>query len=106
MKIDADKLINILEHRIKMIKVGFLLSGIKPKGYKRAINIYAWVIEQIKQLVNEEQQREDHQANYKIDIDMFDEEEIYTNCTVQVLHNSITDDYSIGFWNNEKGVEE
>ena len=32
---------------------------------------------------------------------IFDECEIHTNCTVQILHNSVTDEYSIGWWKNE-----
>ena len=31
-----------------------------------------------------------------------DEEEIYTNCTVQILRNSVTGEESIGWWQNEE----
>lgn len=33
-----------------------------------------------------------------VDPCLFDSEEVYFNCTVQVLKNSITGDVSIGFW--------
>ena len=36
-----------------------------------------------------------------VSMNMFDECEIHTNCTVHILHNSMTDEYSIGWWKNE-----
>ena len=33
---------------------------------------------------------------------IFDEEEIHTNCTVQIWRNSVTGDISIGWWPNEE----
>lgn len=40
-------------------------------------------------------------------VSIFDEEEVYTNCTVQILRNSVTGDVSIGWWRNEeKGEDE
>lgn len=30
-------------------------------------------------------------------MDEFDEVEVYTDCTVQILHNTLTDEYSIGW---------
>jgi hypothetical protein len=33
---------------------------------------------------------------------LFDKEETYTNCTVQVLTNTVTGDVSIGWWQNEE----
>ena len=35
------------------------------------------------------------------EINIFDEEEIHENCTVQILRNSVTGAVSIGWW--EKG---
>lgn len=35
------------------------------------------------------------------DMDIYDEEEIYPNCTVQVLRNSVTGKISVGWWRNE-----
>ena len=34
-------------------------------------------------------------------INIFDEREIIENCTVEIWHNSITDEYSIGWWKND-----
>lgn len=34
-------------------------------------------------------------------INIFDEREVHTNCTVEIWHNSITDEYSIGWWEND-----
>ena len=36
----------------------------------------------------------------EVDTSMFDIEEIYPNCTVQVLKNSITGEISVGWWEN------
>lgn len=38
-------------------------------------------------------------------VSIFDEEEIYTNCTVQILRNSVTGDVSVGWWKNEEEDE-
>lgn len=37
----------------------------------------------------------------RVDTGMFDIEEIYPNCTVQVLTNSITGEVSVGWWEND-----
>lgn len=37
-----------------------------------------------------------------MDIPIFDQVETYTNCTVQVLTNSVTGAVSIGWWQNEE----
>lgn len=36
-----------------------------------------------------------------IETNIFDIEEIYPNCTVQVLRNSVTGEVSVGWWKNE-----
>ena len=48
-----------------------------------------------------EEKRKTEDQNLEINI--FDEREIYYNCTVEVWHNSITDEYSIGWWQNDSG---
>ena len=37
-----------------------------------------------------------------IETNIFDIEEIYPNCTVQVLKNSVTGEISVGWWKNEE----
>ena len=39
---------------------------------------------------------------YINEVRIYDQEEVYTNCTVQVLSNSITGDTSVGWWQNEE----
>lgn len=39
-------------------------------------------------------------GNETVEINIFDEEEIYPNCTVQIWRNSVTGDVSIGWWKN------
>ena len=36
---------------------------------------------------------------------IFDEEEIHENCTVQILKNSVTGEISIGWWENDKKAD-
>lgn len=36
-----------------------------------------------------------------VESNIFDEEEIHENCTVQILKNSVTGQCSVGWWENE-----
>ena len=36
----------------------------------------------------------------KVETNIFDKEEIYPNCTVQVLTNTVTGEVSVGWWKN------
>ena len=38
----------------------------------------------------------------KVETNLFDKEEIYKNCTVQVLTNTVTGEVSVGWWKNDK----
>ena len=38
----------------------------------------------------------------RIDAPIFDREEIFTDCTVQVLTNSLTGEQSVGWWPNKE----
>ena len=44
--------------------------------------------------------KEDSPVNLHIETNIFDIEEIYPNCTVQVLRNSVTSEVSVGWWKN------
>jgi len=35
-----------------------------------------------------------------IEMNIYDTEELYPDCTVQILRNSITGDESVGWWRN------
>lgn len=37
------------------------------------------------------------------EINLYDEEELHHNCTVQILRNSITGEVSVGWWENGEG---
>lgn len=41
-----------------------------------------------------------------VETNIFDQEEIYPNCTVQVLTNTVTGEISIGWWRNDINTEE
>ena len=43
---------------------------------------------------------EDSPVITHIETNIFDIEEIYPNCTVQVLRNSVTSEVSVGWWKN------
>lgn len=36
----------------------------------------------------------------KVETNLFDSEEVHENCTVQILHNSVTGETSVGWWEN------
>ena len=36
-----------------------------------------------------------------IETNIFDQEEIHPNCTVQILKNSVTGEVSVGWWEND-----
>lgn len=98
MKIDADKLLNELEKdRIRNKIFWRIFKTSFNAGCAAAVEK---IIEYVNQLIADEEQRAENQTNYKIDVDMYDEMELYTDCTVQVLHNTITDEYSVGWWQN------
>jgi len=40
-----------------------------------------------------------------IETNIFDQEEIHPNCTVQILKNSVTGEVSVGWWENEEGAD-
>ena len=41
----------------------------------------------------------------KVEVNFYDKEETYPNCTVQVLTNTVTGDVSVGWWKNSDEVE-
>ena len=41
-------------------------------------------------------------ASELIEARVYDKEEVYTNCTVQILTNAVTGDVSVGWWRNDK----
>lgn len=45
--------------------------------------------------------RYEKRADIDADIPVYDKEEIYENCTVQVLTNTETGEVSVGWWQNE-----
>lgn len=42
---------------------------------------------------------------FDVDMDIYDQEETYPNCTVQVLTNTVTGKVSIGWWRNDICME-
>lgn len=46
------------------------------------------------------------QKETQIETNIFDQREVYTNCTVEVLTNSVTGEVSVGWWRNEEGGQD
>lgn len=42
----------------------------------------------------------------QITTNIYDQEEIHHGCTVQILHNSVTGDVSVGWWQEKEKEEE
>lgn len=42
----------------------------------------------------------------KVETCFYDKEEIFPNCTVQVLTNTVTGEVSVGWWKNERSDED
>lgn len=40
-------------------------------------------------------------VNEHIEMNIFDERVIYTDCTVEILRNSVTGQESVGWWRND-----
>ena len=41
----------------------------------------------------------------EVETNMYDKEEIYPNCTVQILTNTVTGEVSIGWWKNNSELQ-
>lgn len=57
----------------------------------------------IESMAEQIEQMEEDLELLTVDPCLFDQEEVYENCTVQVLTNSHTGDVSIGFWPPDQG---
>lgn len=44
----------------------------------------------------------DTNVGSKVETNIFDQEEIHHNCTVQILHNSVTGEQSVGWWKEDE----
>ena len=47
---------------------------------------------------------DDMESDEEVEVNIYDEEEIHTNCTVQILRNSVTGQISIGWWENDESM--
>ena len=41
----------------------------------------------------------------EVETNMYDKEEIYPNCTVQILTNTLTGEVSVGWWKNDSKLQ-
>lgn len=70
-------------------------DGARAVLVKRDGAFHATLQEALRKLARYEDEEE-------IQVNIFDKEEIYPNCTVQVLTNTITGDVSVGWWENDE----
>ncbi len=105
MKIESEELKSLIKLRRDWNELGNILLG-ETKKRKIILQDISWFLSLIKKVEESEKMKPEHMPNYKIDLNMFDEEEIHPNCTVQLLHNSVTDEYSVGWWDNNEEVDD
>ena len=90
----------------KLIKILETMKYCDGKGIKinkeKKIEALDTAITILNKLIkNTEQQNVENVVNIEnMEINVYDEEEIYPDCTVQVLRNSVTGKVSVGWWKN------
>ena len=76
-------------------------NGIKIKEEKKIEALDTTIAILNKLIKNTEQQNVGSVVNIEnMEINIYDEEEVYPDCTVQVLKNSVTGKVSVGWWKN------
>ena len=105
MKIESEELKSLIKLRRDMNEISITFLG-KTKKREIIHRELSWFLSMIKDAEEAEKMKQEHMPNYKIDLNMFDEEEIHPNCTVQILRNSVTDEYSVGWWDNNEEVND
>lgn len=72
---------------------------IRPEKKIEALDTTITILNKL--IKNTEQQNVENVVNIEnMEINVYDEEEIYPDCTVQVLKNSVTGKVSVGWWKN------
>lgn len=72
---------------------------IKPEKKIEALDTTITILNKL--IKNTEQQNVESVVNIEnMEINIYDEEEVYPDCTVQVLKNSVTGKVSVGWWKN------
>ena len=105
MKIESEELKSLIKLRQDMNELGIIFLG-KTKKREIIQREISWFLSMIKTAEESEKMKPEHMPNCKVDLNMFDEEEIHPNCTVQVLRNSMTGEYSVGWWDNNEEVND
>lgn len=76
-------------------------KGIKINKEKKIEALDTTIVILNKLIKNTEQQNVENVVNMEnMEINIYDEEETYPDCTVQVLKNSVTGKVSVGWWKN------
>ena len=77
----------------KYISLDYLLSKTDcfPFSYR---TVYSHILENAPYI------EENAEPVYHVSMNLYDQEEIHRNCTVQIWSNSVTGESSIGWWEN------
>ena len=68
--------------------------------YMRKGLVKATVIQTLRKIISDVEKMNEFEQ-VQVETNMFDKEEIYRDCTVQVLTNTVTGEVSVGWWKND-----
>lgn len=87
--------IEFLKNMIDRESIGFVC----PKG-DGDVAIWQYHVESLQMAIAALEKQEGKEP-IAVETNIYDTEEIHHGCTVQVLHNSVTGDVSVGWWKEE-----
>lgn len=89
---------NVSGYAVKLIQDSLVKARyLKNDGWSQIVNFdYTWAVDKNRPRIEVE-------IEEATTVNMYDIEELYPDCTVQILRNSLTGDVSVGWWINEKG---
>ena len=93
---------NVASYAMKLIQDALRDSGyLSGDGWNQIDNFdFKWFVDK------ENPRIEVEIEEIKIETNIFDKEDIYPDCTVQILTNTITGEMSIGWWENERSTDD
>ena len=69
--------------------------------YMRKGLVKATVLQTLREIISDVEKMNGFEQ-VQVVTNLFDKEEIYQNCTVQVLTNTVTGEVSVGWWKNDR----
>lgn len=90
--VDRKAILDILESWMRTVKRSMYAGLMKST----ILDTLGHVVEDIKAMKNI------HPEQVRVECNVYDQEQIYRDCTVQVLTNTATGAVSVGWWQNDK----